>query len=785
MIYGKVAKRLAEKGFAVVPLMGKAPRTPNWQQTTSKNILTDSKYDNWNIGLLTGEPSGVIVADIDTFEEELESQLYAIMPKTPLMKKGKKGINFFYRFTGEETIKIHNPYNSREVEFELISTGRQTVIPRSIHPDSKKPYIWCDKNGYQSNNHLLNVSVEELPVISKEKIDEIKRTINNYFKNKQSKVQSLGIAGDLQISDAGSSHKDREDYNPSSLDSLPPEYRDRCRTGSHDAIVKLIMALQNKGYNKAEIISRVIAYDKEYNKGYAETYLDGKTTGAKGNTTEERAEYYYNSSFKTVEAKREEAGMEMPVVSPVISDTSHKEMDIVFNLLKDNGIHYDQTLTNFTKEENRILMKEGRDDSFGWNGKYWAHLMQDFNDKVYRRINQMSGFKKAHSGIVAIQNKFMTYVPSIDRDKSFFRTNPYMCNVKNGTLHYQGGKLVFKPHNKDDFCTSMIDIDYNPDAVNEKWEEMLMNIFENDMDKYYALSELCGIAIMGIVSRVGFLYGKSGSGKSTIGKVISQVLGMDNFCSVGPNSFDSFNMESMINKLVNMDLDISVAKPISDGVFKKIEDRMPIRISRKFKEDIYALIPALHLFGANQLPKNFDSVSGAYKRRITIIPCNRSFTSNGQKYNRNIAKEVFDHCPEGILNFFVKGLQRLIDNDFVFTVPKDGEAAMDEWDLESDPVGLFLEDIKNNEVMGIEKDPILDPEQEIKRADLWAIFNKWKDEVGRRNSKITRNKFYKICYDKGYVPKKRSDSFYIKGIGYVKDTVTVAKNNNSANMDNY
>ena len=781
MIYGKYAKRFKDAGLVVTPLRGKAPVIKDWEATTPETVTLESRYDKMNMGLLTGKPSGIICADIDCDDDSLSQKLYELLPETPVMKKGKKGINFFYKYTGEETIKIHNPINKRKVEFELISTGRQTVIPTSIHPESGQAYIWCNKSGEKSKKNLLNVEVDSLPTISKETLESIRSCINAHFESQRKeiadrKVQS-GVAGLISNYDK-IGHKDLPDYNPKSKSDIPEGYRDRCRSGSHDAIVSFMMALINKGHAKEQVITEAMKYDQDYNLGYSNTYFTCRTCKAKGETPWQKAEYYYESSYKTVKEKKEQAGEVMPVESDIAVQVQHKEMEAVNRVLKDYGIHYDDKFLNLDKEkkDNLVLMKEGKKDFFAYDGKMWKHCEQSFLDYTYRRFNNLMGMSKSHNQITAAQSKFIAHIPQIPRKQSFFKMSPYQANLANGTLHLEGlqkPKLVFKPHNKYDLLTDIINLDYGTGKVNTEFEEMLERITNGDKDKYYAIQEMFALALMPVAARIFFLYGVSGSGKSTIGKIISYFIGEHNLCGVDPSSFDGFNMESMVNKKVNMDMDIAVARPISDGQFKKIEDRNPVRIRRKGKEDIYASIPALHIFGANTLPKNFDGASGAYDRRITIIKFDRSFTDNGQKYDRDYAYKVYQSCQEGILNFALAGLQRLIDNKFSFTVPTSGKEAMEEWTLENDPVGLFLKDLKNDEVVGVEKDPCIDKDQRIPKMDLWRIFEKWLQDAGRKHSKITRTKFYKLIEGKGYQSKRFADNNCFLGIGYVKDTTNV------------
>jgi len=110
-----------EKDLIVIPLNGKVPVIKNWSmfsKTRPSELLLDSwerKYPRHNIGLLTGELSGVIAIDIDK-DEALKK-----VPLSPVTKKGKKGETRFFRYNGEVNFKRH------DLGIELLSNGNQTV----------------------------------------------------------------------------------------------------------------------------------------------------------------------------------------------------------------------------------------------------------------------------------------------------------------------------------------------------------------------------------------------------------------------------------------------------------------------------------------------------------------------------------------------------------------------------------------------------------------------------------------------------------------------------------
>lgn len=139
-------------GFAVIPEKDGRPQISSiqnfWGKIYQENWKpSDDELFEWELGdlncaLVTGTPSGVIAIDVDDATEEEQKRIIKLLGDTPYKKFGSKGVTLFYRYNGE---KNHNWIKKGELKVELLSTGRKTTIPPSIHSETKKPYIWLDK----------------------------------------------------------------------------------------------------------------------------------------------------------------------------------------------------------------------------------------------------------------------------------------------------------------------------------------------------------------------------------------------------------------------------------------------------------------------------------------------------------------------------------------------------------------------------------------------------------------------------------------------------------------
>ena len=144
--FTSVALALWQRGYSIVPLEPgeKAIKLPGWQRYCKERANRET-LDMWlgwpdrNIGLALGPASGVVALDFDYDVDGRHAEIIRILGDSPVKKRGAKGHTGFYRFSNQRSVKYSI---GTESVLEVLSTGRQTVLPPSIHPDTKKPYEW-------------------------------------------------------------------------------------------------------------------------------------------------------------------------------------------------------------------------------------------------------------------------------------------------------------------------------------------------------------------------------------------------------------------------------------------------------------------------------------------------------------------------------------------------------------------------------------------------------------------------------------------------------------------
>jgi len=145
---GGSAQSLALKGMRIFPckVCGKEPAIGDnlRRATTDVNLIGGWwRSTNFNIGLATGEGSGVWVLDIDGEEgeqtlRELEAQ-YGALPQTVEAITGK-GRHLYFRWTAGIVIR-NKQVNPNMPGIDVRGNGGYVLTPPSIHP-SGRVYAW-------------------------------------------------------------------------------------------------------------------------------------------------------------------------------------------------------------------------------------------------------------------------------------------------------------------------------------------------------------------------------------------------------------------------------------------------------------------------------------------------------------------------------------------------------------------------------------------------------------------------------------------------------------------
>jgi len=150
---GAYAVELAHRGWAVIPLRGKAPAIPGGRgvldaSTDLHQVAAwwSGRYAGANIGARVPEP--LIVVDVDPRHDGHESLAaleaeHGSLPETLTVRSGR-GDGGSHRYYRRPAGKLTSS-RLRGSGIDLKTSAGYVVMPPSLHPDSGEPYTWTDR----------------------------------------------------------------------------------------------------------------------------------------------------------------------------------------------------------------------------------------------------------------------------------------------------------------------------------------------------------------------------------------------------------------------------------------------------------------------------------------------------------------------------------------------------------------------------------------------------------------------------------------------------------------
>lgn len=189
-----------ERGYSVIPIAPGTKRPGVWSQSEgwrgmhdwerySHRLPTELELEAWykwpdaGIGLLLGKLSGVIGLDRD-YDTKGTDALEALIPYSPVKKKGAKGYTAFFRYSGERSCSFN--INGIRV-LDVLCDGRQTLMPGTLHPEGHT-YI------YLTDDLLEDYDPQSLPALPADFFEQVAQTLAPYQSDEDRKYQKKTVA---------------------------------------------------------------------------------------------------------------------------------------------------------------------------------------------------------------------------------------------------------------------------------------------------------------------------------------------------------------------------------------------------------------------------------------------------------------------------------------------------------------------------------------------------------------------------------------------------------------
>lgn len=359
--------------------------------------------------------------------------------------------------------------------------------------------------------------------------------------------------------------------------------------------------------------------------------------------------------------------------------------------------------------EGRLLVRRWRDTAYRFeDGHYieWSDTnvrdsVWSFHDRIYTRVRDDNGkvtdeVRKQHPSSGKVSNVIDALGAAgmgIDdriEPPCWLRGDGSagLIPCTNGLVELATGRII--PSTPDFFTTYGITTTFDAEATCPEWLRFLASL-DVSPDDIAALQEWFGYCLWPDTSqqKMLMLIGVKRSGKGTIARTISSILGRNNICGPSLGSLaGSFGLQPLLGKLLAIVGDARMSNRTDQAQIVEsllsISGEDTISVHRKHKEALTVKMSARMMLLSNEIPVIRDP-SGVLASRFIFIQLRKSFF--GQEDSRLEGKLFSERS--GILNWAIEGWRRYIANGRLTVPSNSGEVEQDMMDLGS-LAGAFI-----------------------------------------------------------------------------------------------
>jgi putative DNA primase/helicase len=275
------------------------------------------------------------------------------------------------------------------------------------------------------------------------------------------------------------------------------------------------------------------------------------------------------------------------------------------------------------------------------------------------------------------------------------------------------------------FSISGLDFHFDENAPEPKrWFRFLTELWDADSEAREALQLWFGYCLTPNTQQQKFLslFGPKRSGKGTIIRVLTALVGKDNVAAPTLSSFSTnFGLWPLVGKMLAVISDARLSGRADSAVIVErilsITGEDAITVDRKFAAPVTTTFPTRIMLVSNELPRLPDA-SGALVSRMIVLPLTKTWFGHEDK---DLTQDLLAELP-GILWWSMDGWRRLQTRGELLQ-PASGAEMLTELEEIGSPIGTFVRDRCT-----------VAPDLTIPRQDLYAAYQVWSEERGRRHT---------------------------------------------------
>ena len=315
---------------------------------------------------------------------------------------------------------------------------------------------------------------------------------------------------------------------------------------------------------------------------------------------------------------------------------------------------------------------------------------------VYMEMSEMEAQRLVQERMLVRETKMTQIVDAerqwrllVQKDIRELNANPYIINVHNGLYNVLEDTLAV--HTPDYCSTVQLAVDHDEKADCPLFRKFLAESMGGDMEQVALIQEMLGYFLIPVNSaqKCFVIVGVASAGKSVLLRVLNDVLlGRRNVSNVSWQSLNErFKTAELFGKLANIFADLPTKNIDDNGIFKALVGEDYLTVEKKNRDPFSFQSTARLLFSCNSIPKNYGDKSEGFYRRLIIIRFSRPVPKERRDPD---LLEKFRAEADGIFQFALEGLRRLMNNRYVFSETQANADELQKYREESDSVLSFV-----------------------------------------------------------------------------------------------
>jgi putative DNA primase/helicase len=407
-----------------------------------------------------------------------------------------------------------------------------------------------------------------------------------------------------------------------------------------------------------------------------------------------------------------------------------------------------------------------------WNGKHWETdesgalihekglvMIRNFYAELLKSDDHKERIEIEKFGMISESVrrreafvKAAQYIKELNIKSEDFDANPWLLNVKNGTIDFSTGE--FMEHSQEEMITKVANVEYDQKADCPLWKKFIREIMDYKEELINFVQTAAGWALTGDTSEqtMFILFGSGANGKSTFLNTIMYILG-DYATATPTETFMKKSGDQTTNDIARLrgirfvtTTEAEQGRRLSEPLIKKItgNDQMTARF---LYGEYFNFTPTFKIWMATNHKPIIKGTDHGIWRRIKLIP----FTTRIEEENqdKHLEQKLREEA-NGILNWLVAGTERWKREKL--RAPKIVLAATDEYRGEMDVIGNFMRDRC-----------VQEKNATIRIRELYKAYSDWCEE--NREHPASERILSMRLKELGFVQNRTAEARFWTGLG--------------------